>query len=71
MTVGAERTTIPGLPPEEFQRQLAASIEAETNELILAAYVEGLARPISPELRERLEALRTGQPPEAQQTTTS
>jgi 1-acyl-sn-glycerol-3-phosphate acyltransferase len=49
---------MPGLSAEEFQRTLIEQIEGETNRLILAAYDKGLSRPIPPELRERLEALR-------------
>lgn len=60
---------MPGLPPEAFQQALIAATEGGTNQLILAAYEAGLSRPIPPDLRERLEALRTTQP--ATPTTTS
>ncbi len=49
---------MPGLSAEDFQRTLIAAIEGETNRLLLAEYERGLSRPIPPELRERLEALR-------------
>lgn len=62
----------PGLPAAEFQARLIGDIEGATNELILAAYEAGLTRPISPELREKLEALKAGHPPgPAPQSTTS
>lgn len=47
----------PGLAPEDFLAQLAAAIEPATESLILTAVEEGLARPIDPALRERLDAL--------------
>jgi 1-acyl-sn-glycerol-3-phosphate acyltransferase len=47
----------PGLPQEEFFRRLVETIEGESNRLALAAYREGLARPIPPDLRARFEAL--------------
>ena len=56
---------MPGLSAEEFQRTLIEQIEGETNRLILAAYDKGLSRPIPPELRERLEALRGAASPAA------
>lgn len=62
---------LPGLAPEAFHRELATRIEDETNRLILAAYDAGLSRPLPPELREKLEALRDGHPPSAVQTTIS
>ena len=61
----------PGLPPEEFRERLVTAIETETNRLILTAYEEGLSRPIPPELREKLEALKQGIAPGAEETTTS
>ena len=61
----------PGLPPEAFREQLVTAIETETNRLILTAYEEGLSRPIPPELREKLEALKQGIAPGAEDTTTS
>lgn len=61
----------PGLPVEEFRGRLIAAIEGETNKLILEAYDEGLDRPISPELRDRLEKLKQGIAPGPLQTTTS
>lgn len=51
-----------GLPQEEFQARLQATIETATDALILEAYREGLARPISPELRQKLDALAASQP---------
>lgn len=53
----------PGLPPEEFRRRLADDCEEATNELVLKAYEAGLTRPIPPDLREKLEALKAGHPP--------
>lgn len=61
----------PGLPAEEFRSRLIEAIEGETNLLILRAYDDGLSRPISPELREKLENLKKGIAPGALQTTTS
>lgn len=61
----------PGLPAEEFRSRLIEAIEGETNLLILRAYDDGLSRPISPELREKLENLKQGIAPGALQTTTS
>jgi len=55
----------PGLPPEEFRARLVEAIEAETNQLLLEAYEEGLARPISDEMFEKFEALKAGNPPGA------
>ena len=62
---------MPGLSGEDFHRMLVERIEGETNRLVLAAYDRGLSRPISPELREKLEALRDGYPPPAVPTTIS
>ncbi len=53
----------PGLPPEAFRERLIADIEGGSNRLILEAFEKGLARPLSPELRERLDALRRGEAP--------
>jgi 1-acyl-sn-glycerol-3-phosphate acyltransferase len=50
-------TIPPGLPPEEFQSRLISVIEAASNDLALAAYRDGLSRPIPPELREKFTAL--------------
>ena len=61
----------PGLPVEEFRARLIGAIEGETNRLILAAYESGLGRPLSPELRSRLDALRQGTAPQAAKTTIS
>jgi 1-acyl-sn-glycerol-3-phosphate acyltransferase len=47
----------PGLPAEAFQARLVSSIEAETNRLALEAKRRGLARPLTPELRAKLDAL--------------
>ena len=47
------------------------AIAGENNLLILLAYNEGLSRPISPELREKLENLKHGIAPGALETTTS
>ena len=48
----------PGLPAAQFRAILVDRIEAETERLILAAMDEGLRRPLSSPLRERIEALR-------------
>lgn len=58
----------PGLPPDEFQSRLAAATEDGTNQLILAAYRDGLSRPIGPEMRERLDALAAAAAPAADTT---
>jgi 1-acyl-sn-glycerol-3-phosphate acyltransferase len=55
----------PGLAPADFHARLTETIETGTNELILAAYDEGLGRPLPTELRARLEALKAGHPPPA------
>jgi 1-acyl-sn-glycerol-3-phosphate acyltransferase len=52
----------PGLPPEAFRARLTEAAEAASNALILEAYERGLTRPIPPELREKLEALKVGRP---------
>lgn len=49
----------PGLPADAFRTRLIRDIELGTNELILEAYEAGLTRPIPPELREKLEALKS------------
>ena len=56
---------------EEFRARLIGAIEGETNRLILEAYDEGLTRPISPELRDRLDKLKQGIAPGPATTTTS
>ena len=61
----------PGLSPEEFRTRMVDAVEGSTNRLILAAYDKGLTRSISPEMREKLEALKAGHPPQPQATTTS
>lgn len=61
----------PGLPPEEFRSRLVAATEAASNDLVLEAYEAGLTRPIPPELRQRLEALKSGQPPQRQRQDTT
>lgn len=53
----------PGLDGEEFRARLVAAIEGETNRLILAAYDEGLARPLTGEFGARLRRLADGSPP--------
>lgn len=47
----------PGLPGGEFMSILVDRIETATNAMILEDAREGLARPISPRLRSRLNAL--------------
>jgi len=61
----------PGLPATEFRSRLIDTIEGETNRLILAAYDDGLGRPIGGELREKLERLRQGIAPQSAKPTTS
>jgi 1-acyl-sn-glycerol-3-phosphate acyltransferase len=62
----------PGLPPAEFESRLIAATEGATNALLLEAYDEGLSRPISSGMREKLEDLKAGRPPPpAPKTTTS
>lgn len=62
----------PGLPPEIFRERLVGATESATNRLILEAYEAGLTRPISPDLRDGLDALRDGRAPgPAPQNTTS
>ena len=47
----------PGLAPEDFHARLEASIEGETSTLALAAYREGRGRPLTAELKARLDSL--------------
>lgn len=47
----------PGLPIREFQARLIEAIETESNALTLAAVREGLDSPLSPQMREKLDAL--------------
>jgi 1-acyl-sn-glycerol-3-phosphate acyltransferase len=61
----------PGLDADAFRTRLIRDIETGTNELILEAYAAGLTRPIPPELRDKLEALRAGHPPGAADITTT
>lgn len=61
----------PGLPGEVFRARLIEAVEGETNRLILAAYEEGLSRPIDPKLRTKLENLKQGIAPGPAQPTTS
>lgn len=48
---------MPGLSGDEFMRTLIARIETETNAMVLEDARKGLARPISPRLRRRLDEL--------------
>jgi 1-acyl-sn-glycerol-3-phosphate acyltransferase len=48
----------PGLSMEDFHRQMTETIEAETTKLILTEVDRGIARPISPRLREAIAAAR-------------
>lgn len=50
-----------GLDPDEMLTRLEEVIEKNTNELIFAAAKDGLSAPISPQLRERLDALQKDQ----------
>ena len=61
----------PGLSGDAFHARLVADTEASTNALILEAYEAGLSRPISPEFREKLEALKGGNTSEPTLPTTS
>ncbi len=47
----------PGLPAEQFLNILIARIEPETEAMILEDVNKGIARPISPRLRERIAAV--------------
>ncbi|KQX35757.1 hypothetical protein ASD04_13360 [Devosia sp. Root436] len=47
-----------GLSADVFLDRLKKAIESESNALILKAEDQGLSRPIGPEMRERLDALR-------------
>ena len=47
----------PGLPAEEMQKRLAEAIETESDRLVLEAWREGITRPLSPEMQERLKLL--------------
>ena len=48
----------PGLHPETFRERLTGAIETETDRLILAAVDEGMRRPLSADLRQRIDALK-------------
>jgi 1-acyl-sn-glycerol-3-phosphate acyltransferase len=50
----------PGLSGEAFRARLEADIEAASTALALEAWEAGLSRPVSPELREKFEALAAG-----------
>ncbi len=47
-----------GLKPEEMFELLQEEIEKNSNELILQAVKQGLSRPITPEFRKKLDALK-------------
>lgn len=47
-----------GLAPDVFLDRLKKAIESESNALILKAEDHGLSRPVGPELRKRLDAVR-------------
>lgn len=59
----------PGLTEAAFRAQLAQTIEAATNALILEAADAGLSRPLSPSFRAKLDALRVGSAKPDQTTT--
>jgi 1-acyl-sn-glycerol-3-phosphate acyltransferase len=61
----------PGLGVEAFRARLSEAIETETNRLIRIADDEGLAEPVSPQLREKLDRLKQGIAPKAADTTIS
>lgn len=64
----AEARILPAIPPgldaHEAHKRMVEAIEAETNQLILEADRHGIARPMSVEMRSRLEDLRAAQIPE-------
>ncbi|WP_224703861.1 lysophospholipid acyltransferase family protein [Devosia aquimaris] len=47
-----------GLQPDVFMDRLKKAIESESDQLILKADEQGLSRPVGPELRSKLDALR-------------
>lgn len=47
----------PGLPIDEMHKMLSDRIETATNELMVEAAKKGLSRPITPQLREKLDKL--------------
>lgn len=49
---------LPGLSAEQFHEKLVQTIEIESDRLSLAAAEEGLARPLTSSMHERLKALR-------------
>lgn len=59
---------LPGLSSQEFRKELARRIESATNEMILEAVEKGVTRPISPEMREKLDALAAASSPAATTT---
>ena len=61
----------PGLGVEAFRARLSEAIETETNRLIRIADDAGLAEPVSPQLREKLDRLKQGIAPKAADTTIS
>ena len=52
----------PGLSAEAFKETLIERIEGATNRLILEAVERGLSRPISDEMRDKLQALAAAGP---------
>ncbi|QDZ11773.1 lysophospholipid acyltransferase family protein [Devosia ginsengisoli] len=54
-----------GLSADVFLDRLKKAIESESNALILKAEDQGLSRPVGPELRERLDAIRQNSGAEA------
>lgn len=66
---GTARATIlppipPGLSAEQFHDQLVQAIETESDRLSLVAADEGLARPLTRQMHERLNALRQSRGPD-------
>lgn len=55
----------PGLAPGQFQQRLQATIEQETNRMVLEDVRKGIARPISPRLRARIAELEAESGPAA------
>jgi len=48
----------PGLPGAQMQQMMVGQIEAASDQLVLEAAQEGIARPLNPEMRVRLDGLK-------------
>lgn len=53
-----------GLSATKMQKMMTTQIEEASNKLILEAITDGLARPISPEFRAQIDALKSKMKPE-------